>query len=495
MTTFVSGPEIVCSSAAALTGTPNASMLSGSLAYVTTFGAFWVLQATGPAPDASTVLAAADGRVWVRALSGVQESSQAQTAWFVDPVAGSDENTGLTSLTAVKHKAELARRWGTWSPTFNGATVTITYVSADAGGGNDPGQFAPVFLNGAVLVQTAALPATSFTGSLLAVTAKARASNQALNSTFTTTTGAIAANLLLVNATRGNSRAWAVRNLGAGNWLLSQPQAAFAGGTSFPANSEVDTWANGDAISGYALLNVDQAVIGGVAAGQQPGGAGPSHIVSNLTIFDPGVNSDSCIVDPTALVSLVECGATRIVCTRPLGLVGGRLQVFNCDLQIGSTLQSNPNQGALITSGVLTGRLSHHWADYQSDVVFTSINNTTIIQNAQLSGVGQYLDGVTLKLVGWTQGVGTVFYGSGTLNQVQGAFLYTGVAATQFPLSGGLQLAGVATGYSNVTTAGSTALHQLALTGANLDAAAGAAGFGGLAWGAGAVFSKSGVQP
>ena len=98
-----------------------------------------------------------------------------QTAWFVDPqnvtTTASDNNTGLTSGAALRTKAEIIRRWGTNSPILNGINVVITYLSADTNG-NDPGIFKPFFLNGATLTHTSPLPTASFTGSLLAVTAK-----------------------------------------------------------------------------------------------------------------------------------------------------------------------------------------------------------------------------------------------------------------------------------------------------------------------------------
>jgi hypothetical protein len=50
-----------------------------------------------------------------------------------------------------------------------------------------------------------------------------------------------------------------------------------------------------------------------------------------------------------------------------------------------------------------------------------------------------------------------------------------------FPCAGGIRIRNVSTAYSAATSAGTVTWHQVTLTPANLDAAAGAAGFGGYA--------------
>jgi len=53
-----------------------------------------------------------------------------QTTWFVDPSGGSDDNSGLTSGTALQTFAELQRRWGP-RPRFT-STVTVTLLGDSA---------------------------------------------------------------------------------------------------------------------------------------------------------------------------------------------------------------------------------------------------------------------------------------------------------------------------------------------------------------------------
>ena len=85
------------------------------------------------------------------AAAASQARAQAQTAWFIDPVAGSDTASGLTAETALKTYAELALRWGTTQPTFS-AVVTITFLNNNVV--SDPLVLEPILIgNGGFLVQ------------------------------------------------------------------------------------------------------------------------------------------------------------------------------------------------------------------------------------------------------------------------------------------------------------------------------------------------------
>lgn len=81
------------------------------------------------APDGITTVAAIGGGNWERQLGPPSPDAQAQTDWFIDPVGGNDENTGLTALTALKTHAELQRRWGSYGTLLAASTITVTIVS------------------------------------------------------------------------------------------------------------------------------------------------------------------------------------------------------------------------------------------------------------------------------------------------------------------------------------------------------------------------------
>jgi hypothetical protein len=487
---------------ALLTASPIPSTGAGK-ALVATYGAEFTLQPAASNPLAPDVVLASSNVafVWVRSQTVMAAQAAAQLTWFVDRVGGSNEATGLTGGTALKTKSEIVRRWGTRAPLINGIAVTITYLSPDVDG-MDTGNFQPIFQNGGSLNHFAAFGAAAFTGTLLAVTPKSVAGNTALESTFTTTTGAMAANLILVNATRGNSRAIAVRNIAGGNWLLTQPLAPYVVNTN-PVPTEVDTWANGDAISGFVPLAVDLAFIGGVCEELNQTTFQPAHVVQQITIFDPSTllpSGSTLQVDTGAAPSFIDCVVQRNAS------LGGRGVAPVAPIEFQGVAWTAGVDG---TSGCNNVRFSGGYfgtggstvtqirgAQFAFDVILRTANALGFFLDVQLTGsvfldTGAIFNGRTVTQLQ----VSGKFYGSGTLNQQQGTCTYTGTAVAAFN-GVTLKLNGNTVGYSNLTTAGLVAVHGgIALTAAALDAAAGAAGFGGYAYGGGATFSGNGAQP
>jgi hypothetical protein len=85
-------------------------------------------------------------------------------------------------------------------------------------------------------------------------------------------------------------------------------------------------------------------------------------------------------------------------------------------------------------------------------------------------------------------------YGGGTLNVFGGSYAFLGTATGNKTVT--MKLNGLTTGYSNATTAGTTVVHGgITINAANLDAASGASGFGGYAYGGGAAIVATGAQP
>jgi hypothetical protein len=462
-------------------------------AVVESVGAEFSLQPQGAMViDGITVLASnVAGRVWERGDTVVAVQSALQTAWFVDPDGGDDNNTGITALVPVKKKAEIARRWGTWAPTLDGINVVITYLTPEAAGGHDPGQFAPVMLNGATLLHTAALPATSFTGTLLVVSPLNRAGNLALRSTFAPTTGAIAANMMLVNATRGGSVAFAIRDTGGGNWLLTQPLNPPTAPLHADSVPNV-AWANGDAISGYVLLAVDMARLAGVTS-EFPA-VGFSHGCNQLRLIDPaGFGAENEIeIEGSGYPCFNFCSCERSPAYSGHELFAG--------ISFGSnwpeTGSWSGTAGASLPFLHAAGRINAQdmrSISLSTDCVMTGLN---IMQDGTVATC--YVD-----TAGGLESRGTTLlgpgpqtlYGPGQLNVTGGRFDYQAPAVTTLPIAI-KQLNGTGAGYSNATVAGLTTVHGgIALTAANLDAAAGAAGFGGYAYGGGATIVNRGAQP
>lgn len=487
-----------------LTAVNVATMLNGQPATVESFGADFSLQPIGDmVVDGSTVLASSDvARVWERGATRVAESAALQTAWFVDALGGNDNNTGLSSGHAVQHKAEIMRRMGTWAPTIVGINVVITYLSSDLAAtplGGDPGIFAPSLVNGATFTQTAALPVASFTGSLLAISAKKRTAgtSHGLRSTFTTTTGAMAANLMLVNATRGNSVAFAQRIVAGAQWQISQPMTPWTAAVGFYSNaSEVDTWANGDAITGYALLPIDLGVVGGVAVDTQPAFGGPSHTVQHLSIVDPsGSGFNACVHQGDAVFNIVECSYTRSVSYE------GKSSISSCFGNVAMNASGVVNlsgAGGQVIAGLFQGLsiIGTSFAmQFASDVImkgsFLNLGSPQMVDFICVDAA------TTLVMTSTPSGNTSLVYGGGTVD-ANCYVPYVAPAGTNWANDGGLLIGGKSTtAYSNLTTAGVIATHAVALSPSNLDAAAGAAGFGGLAYipGVGGYFNGAVTPP
>jgi hypothetical protein len=494
---------------AALEVLSTAPFVTGALAYVATVGALWCLQtASALTTDGITVVNAAGGGQWVRGVSLITEAALTQTVWELDErnVSGtaSDENTGITGATALRTKAEIARRLGSNNP-FTNVAVTVTWLSVNVPGSAaakaDPWTIVPTCgVNGSWTLRAPLTGATdtvvAFTGSLLAVTAKSNTTTpgNALQSTFTTATGAMAAGLLLVNATH-SSVAIAQRNLGGGNWQISQPTPLYVEG-NFPTLPcpEVNTWTNGDAITGYALSTIDADMMGS-EVGDYNAAFFNGMFVHNLNI------GSSASIQEDDFVQILGTGFCFIEGRILKSLVSTSGITFNEETNVyvqahleGNSVQCN---GGWFAAGIFQPAIANTTAcAFASDIIYSS-------PSAEPSGnlsahVGAMFIDTPETFIATDDsrcdtfpnpaGVPAVCYGPGTLNS-RGPFNFpSGATGGTTSLRCTLNLNGKATGYS--VTAGTVSAAQ-ALSGAQLDAASGPAGFGGTATNlAGASFTN-----
>jgi|SRR5579872_1544099 len=451
----------------------------GTLAVVLSNNSVWEFTDAGEglAVDNITVASSTgdvDGR-WQRFASAAEAQYIAQTGWHVDPQAGNDEATGLDAAHPIKTKAEIYRRWGyTWSPNLKNAVV-ITYASSETDS-TDPGFFAPQFEDSASLTHTSPLPAPSFTGTLNVVTAKNRAANQVLEATFTTTTGAVANGMMLVNATRGGSIAWAFE--GGPTFVLTQPLAPYAGGDA-TAVTEVDTWAHGDAISGYALTIVNLALVGGTTAQFAPANV-PQHIISHIEVADPLADSPITI-DGAGNVAAIEAFLVNspVIKGALAFTTFANTVIFGVILHVGrSPLNTSFRGGGFGSDGILS---SGFGPLLDNDVICGG----DVLAEALTVGTAYVDTGIALSPSGGLSSISGPCYGPGSLNVLSGNTNYSAPATTSLPLAGGLKIGGSANAYSNDTPGGvgtATTTNLVAITAAALDAAPGATGFGGLAY-------------
>lgn len=425
-------------------------------------------------------------------------------AWFVDNAnvtgSASDGNPCTTSGLPCLTKGEIIyHRWGTTSPTINATQVIITYLSPDSTV-NDTGIFTPTFINGGTLYHTSPLPTPSFTGTTLLVTSKAAASNLPLTSTFTTTTGAIAIKTLLVNSTHP-SRAWAIRNTAGSTWLISQPLVTYTIGGAVPF-TEVDTWANGDTITGYILNTVSLAKIGGISHGITATFA-PSHVVYQLNLFN-AATAGSTFGDTSAAFSIIESSGVNFSASGAIEQAGN--SVDNSDFFSGDI--SGVGGPTLVSVSIIGSAAFSIHGNPINTFQDTILGHHGVFSgsNYQLGSI--YMEPTTsgdIQVSGYAiMPSGAAFYSTvGALTVAGGELDIAGTGVSAFPFGGQLYLGhfGSATsGYSFATTAGLTTIHLLGWSPGSqfaglLDAAAGASGFGGYATGGGGTICKLAAKP
>lgn len=439
-------------------------------------------------------------------LTPPANGSWSQTAWYIDPIHGNDASAGTAPTAALKTKRQLIQLWGTTRPVLT-STVTITYLSSETND-SDPGIFEPILVGGQ-LIHMAALPTATLTATLNTVTAKNRSSNQILQATFSVTSGAVAAGMMLVNSTRSNSRAFAQRNTSGSTWQISQPMAPYAGTGATYAPSEVDTWAAGDTIHGYALTSVNLVRIGGALV-DYDSTAGPGHIAYQLTLLDAGQFPGVGNLDfhNRAMPAIVECTIQRVLHVQgPAYQYQNASQpgVFNC----ASTANNNNLAGGNVTfyAGFLTGLACPSGVPTLGYDLIVRLASSLSFFDAGfvVNGNGLALDAgsIPFELTGANGLTEAPIYGPGKVNVQSGQLQLTSTATSLLPVGntgaggGGLELAGVPTGYSMATSGGVTTIHGgIALTPASIDATAGASGFGGTATNlAGASITNGGAQP
>jgi hypothetical protein len=101
--------------------------VEGIRSYVITLKAWFTLQSTTLPPDGITVVSSPTPLVWVRE-DQANLDWQNQTEWFIDPIAGNDENNGSMLGTALQSVAEWYRR------TAGGYYVDTLMTLVGAGG-------------------------------------------------------------------------------------------------------------------------------------------------------------------------------------------------------------------------------------------------------------------------------------------------------------------------------------------------------------------------
>lgn len=478
----------------ALAGFPVTGLVEGQPAAIRDRFSLWAYNPEdASAADGNHIPSTTGPGCWVYTGAFDAATQANSTLWVVDPAnssgTASNDNDGHSNVTALLTFEEVVRRCGGRSPDTGATAIEVRFLSGQPNS-TDPIAFQPVGIaaTGTSVLFDAVLQAPAFTGTLATVTPKNNtvAPGNPLSVTVNTTTGAFAAGLLLVNATRGNSRARVARNTGGANFEISQPVVPWSG-SGFYSPSEVDTWAPGDAITGFALPTVHVQEIGIESAHTFLASFVQTHQIS---LGDAG----GAGLDLTTLY-----GAVQLIDSDTPGSVDAEgliTFIANC---YSATTNRFTGSADYFTNGGFFG--SGIGIAFFSRMIFTldtilGPGGGIFFEPIEIEN-GLCLDGGYLYQAGGLNelfaGPGSALYGAGSFNNQSGIVLYTAPAVQTFLAT--ISLSSLATGYSRATAAGLTTIHGgIALTAANLDAAAGAAGFGGYAEGGGAVFT-TGAQP
>src|SRR5579875_459602 len=396
--------------------------------------------------------------------SPVLPSSWSIPHWYLDPAnasgCASDANSGTSQTCAggigpLSTYGELSvHRWGCLGnanecPRLRQNT-TLTFLSSQSGN-SDPIYFRPALENSAMPIIQCQLT-QSAAGTLGTVTARNISGGTLLKTTFTVTSGAIAANQLIVNSTH-TSRAWTYSN-NAGTWSMSQPMAPYASGTSDP-DTEVNTWANGDSFTAYNPTSINLVDAEPVIADFNPSTFGNLLFVQQCNVLDPGgVGDDPLFVNQ--YVSIVESSVQRYVRMQSPTPSDADTDLAN-DTLIGGILSAGPpsvdsTKASFVTpQHVVAGILGGSGA-FASNVSAGILYSDIIIAPSQVplttAGIigDAYVDTGEVVEVFGPQQVQDRYWGPGIVNVIGSGRLYypsgSGEAALVFQNTGGLQLNG-----------------------------------------------------
>lgn len=250
----------------------------------------------------------------------VYQASWDTPAWFVDPqnasTTASDTNNCTTAVTACLTYAQIAARWGTYSPQLRAPSITITFLSGHTDN-TDPVILRPYLTNFTVFTIQGQLPTAAQSGSLVNTISKNRATPQLLQADLGA--GGVVGQMI-VNTTGGKlSRAFLYKNTAGVTWQFTQP---IAPSTVPPVTiTPVDTWADGDTFSVFNLPAVNIVDLEPILVDAPAANSNNMLQVYQLTVFDPqGTGRD--IITTNGYVTFTECTVNRRNYVKPL-LTGG----------------------------------------------------------------------------------------------------------------------------------------------------------------------------
>jgi hypothetical protein len=418
---------------------------------------------------------------------------------FVDPTnttGAANDNAGTPGTAAAPFATwagMVNAAWGTRSPLLTGPQ-TVTFLGPNAA--NDPIFLDPILLGtGSLTITAPAVRGTPFP--LGGVVAKNRTagSNSTLQATLAGTVTAVATQL--VNLSGGFSTAWTYASLGGGNWQLSQPLRAFTG---LPP-TEDDTWGNGTSVAPVTQIALNLGQLNPTLLNDAAAGSANPVVVSNVLLsglnaafIGRGVNFSQCAI--AQQIRLMR-GANQPTGDQPI-FSNCAIAGANSGIQAESSTSPTLFGGFFASNATMVAAGSGFWlldADIIAGAPINTYSGTQLIGDVGLAMGFVFVDGVSLtctkgKVANFGYGNGIV-YGSTNGNiAVRGTGRFTNSTGNSFvatftlptPVAGGFSLNGSTTALSATGASPPVLAQGITTTPANLDAAAGVAGFGGNAW-------------
>ena len=401
----------------------------------------------------------------------------ALTDVYLDPVSGSDSNSGASSGEALQTMAQVVQRYGSSSPQMPyGQSLTIHQLSAQTAG-VDAFYFNPKMSGGGSFSWVGSLTAVGAPFSPASISAKSQTSGGSQLKLNGSLPAGAAVGQVVEDTTRTSFGL--VLAIAGGDATVAQPLTIST--ATVPASiAEDNGWVDTDSFQLYAPLlcnwknpapqggdtNAGQtdgfAAISGVQFADASGTAAKSQwtvrpVAIQTTIFN-------CLIDPNAMLDGTDVEA---------GNYNG-LQLANC------RLHTHQDMSMTILGGVSLGfAVNVGAALWDCD--------TSLAGGAYCSGAGSVIgsaqvNGHTLQIaaqVFYEQAYGpnSIIWGSGTVNVTTGGNLQneTGSSFATTLLVGALQLDGATTGSSfNRAAVNNPFTAAIALTSANIDTGGGA---------------------
>ena len=283
---------ITVANAVALTALSAPSLVQGALAFVQSRGTYWSFQplSNGAGLAAGYAILSDNDGYWEYAGSGIINDAQTQATWYVDPVAGSDDNLG-TSGSPLETPTEILRRWGP-TPILNQATQ-INFVNSSSI------PFAIDASGSGTLILAGVAPQQIFHGNISGLTQSNYVAGNLTN--FAEYTGA-AVGQLVYNITR-NGYAWVYAITGGNVYLSAQilaastpPALTLIGG--IPGSVQY-SWVTGDTISVYQPIQINLTGLS-FKPTTVPSGATASAFIYQLWLTEttnnhPSINFDNVL--------------------------------------------------------------------------------------------------------------------------------------------------------------------------------------------------------